>query len=252
MRYGLACVALVASTACSEAPPSVRVLSYNVNFGVAGDRDALRAIASVDADVVFLQETNPAWESALVGGLQRRYPYRWFLDPGYMPAGGMAVLSRSPIQVDELPRPDRGLFAALRVVVETRLGPIQVLHVHLRPPMSDGGNWLVGYFATGPHRLQEIEQHLARLAPDVPTMIVGDFNEEPHGSALRRCAELGYVDAISTHLGDTPTWHWRAGDETLRLQLDHVLVDQRLRARTARIVEVGRSDHWPIWVDVSR
>ena len=41
--------------------PTVTLATYNVNYGVAGDPDTRKTIAELDADVVFLQETNEAW-----------------------------------------------------------------------------------------------------------------------------------------------------------------------------------------------
>jgi endonuclease/exonuclease/phosphatase (EEP) superfamily protein YafD len=38
------------------------MLTYNVNFGGPRPDLAVEAIAEADADVVCLQETNPAWE----------------------------------------------------------------------------------------------------------------------------------------------------------------------------------------------
>jgi hypothetical protein len=39
--------------------PHVRVLSWNVNYGLAGCPQAVAAIRAAGADLVFLQETTP-------------------------------------------------------------------------------------------------------------------------------------------------------------------------------------------------
>lgn len=246
-------VGALALGACGDSPERLRILSYNVNFGLAGDIAGVRAIGNAKADLVVLQETNPAWESALIGTLGRRYPHVRFADPDGMPAGGLGVMSRFPIvALDTLPS-DGGFFFAWRIVLDTNLGRIQLLNVHLRPPTTDNGNWVVGLFSTRGDRLRELTKHLAALDPTLPTVIAGDFNEEGNGLALGRARERGYTDAIAQHAGTAPTWQWRLPTGmTLTYQLDHILYDARLTVVGARIEQTGRSDHKPIWVELER
>ncbi|MBA3453823.1 MAG: endonuclease/exonuclease/phosphatase family protein [Deltaproteobacteria bacterium] len=246
----IVCVVVLAVAACDD-PARLRLLSYNVNFGLAGDIAGVRAVGHTKADLVVLQETNPKWERALVETLGRRYPHVRFADPDGLPAGGLGVMSRFPIVALETLPSDGGFFVAWRIVVDSNLGRIQVLNVHLRPPVSDHGNWVVGLFSTRGDRLRELTQHLSRLDTTLPTVIAGDFNEQGDGLALQHASTLGYVDAISQHAGPTRTWEWRlASGLTLTYQLDHILYDARFSAVAARIEESGRSDHRPIWVDL--
>lgn len=234
-------------------PPAanqVRVMSYNVNFGIAGDAATVDAIASANPDIVFLQETNSRWQRALA---RLHYPHVRFTDPPDWPAGGMGLLSKYPVVA--LQHLDVGAqpFFAWRVVLDTKLGRIQVLNVHLRPPMSDGGSWVVGYFSTREVRLREIENHVAALDPKLPTLVVGDFNEEGDGKALSFLKERGFADAIATYVGNKRTWEWNVSSSvTLRFQLDHIMHDDHFIAVRAAIVEAGRSDHKPIWADFER
>jgi len=45
--------------------PAVRVMTYNVNYGIPGDPPTIAAMIAGRADAIFLQETTPAWEEAL-------------------------------------------------------------------------------------------------------------------------------------------------------------------------------------------
>lgn len=45
--------------------PHLTVMTYNVNFGIAGDPETIEVIRGGGADVVFLQETTEAWEASL-------------------------------------------------------------------------------------------------------------------------------------------------------------------------------------------
>ena len=55
------------------AQPALRMMTYNVNFGIPGDEPTLAAIERGDADVVFLQEINAAWERELRTRFAGRY-----------------------------------------------------------------------------------------------------------------------------------------------------------------------------------
>lgn len=235
----------------AHAPQALRVMSYNVNFGLAGDPAGADAIASASPDVVFLQETNDDWEALLVARLPG-FAFHRFGPPKRLPAGGMGVLSRYPIaSIEELDSVG-GPFFAWRVVVDAPGGPLQVLDVHLRPPMSDSGSWVVGYFSTREDREHEIAWHVSRLDPKLPTLVVGDFNEEGDGRAVTVVKDRGFTDAIAQFAGATRTWEWPVGRFMLQFQLDHLLYDDRFVARAAGIVEAGRSDHKPIWADLER
>ena len=236
----------------AKAANQMRVMSYNVNFGVAGDASTIDVIASAQPDVVFLQETNEVWQRALVARLGSVYPHQRFTHPETWPAGGMGLLSKYPVVALQHLDSVGGYFFAWRVVLDTKLGRIQVLNVHLRPPMSDGGSWVVGYWSTRSDRLREIENHIAALDPKLPTIILGDFNEEGDGRAVELLKDRGYGDALPQFVGKTRTWEWPVGSITLRFQLDHILHDAYFVPVTGAIVEGGRSDHKAIWVDFER
>jgi endonuclease/exonuclease/phosphatase family metal-dependent hydrolase len=237
-------------------PPSpsrdhLRIMTYNVNFGLEGDPAGIDAITAAAPDVVLLQETTPAWERALVVGLGSHLPHHHF-EPTTPPwaAGGMGVMSRWPIL--RIERLDGGEpFFALHVIVASSRGPLQLLGVHLRPPMSDDGSWVVGYFTTPQVRARELRAHLARLDLAMPTIVAGDFNEEAGGLAIAELRERGFASALAEYHPDAPTWHWPLGGSLrLRMQLDHVLHDERFRASAAGVVARGHSDHFPVWADL--
>ena len=122
----------------AEAPtgPTLSVLTYNVNFGMPGAEQAVAAIAEADADVVCLQETTPEWQRWIRRRLGGRYPHRRFRHwPG---AGGQAVLAKAPFKEVSYRKPKAGWFPGWIVEADTPIGAVQVLNVHLRPPLGDG------------------------------------------------------------------------------------------------------------------
>jgi endonuclease/exonuclease/phosphatase (EEP) superfamily protein YafD len=230
--------------------PTLRVLSYNVNFGIAGDPSTIAAIRAANADLVLLQETTPAWERALRAAFEADYPHMAFRESSG--AGGMAALSRRPLTPHEwLPSP-AGWFPAWRVVAETALGPVQVLALHLHPPVSDDGSYISGYFTTGETRREEVDAYLPALEPGLPTLIVGDLNEEEDGEACERLEAAGFRSALPAFAPDQPTWRWQTSLGQLTFRLDHVLHDRALAPLDAHVLDAGRSDHLPLVVTLRR
>lgn len=228
--------------------PRLRVMTYNVNYGLAGDPAAVAAIREGAADVVFLQETTPAWEEALRPALVDTYPYMEFRDgPG---AGGLAVLSRFPFDAGELLPPTHGWFPAWRVVVEAPLGPVQALLVHLHPPLDEEGGFVSAYFTTPRVREAEIRTFAEALDPRLPTLVAGDFNEGPSGRAIALLEERGFRTALPDFAPGAPTWRWQTSVGPVTATLDHVVHDARLAPVAARVLPAGRSDHFPVVVEL--
>jgi len=225
--------------------PALRVATYNVNFGLSGDAATAAAIARLDADVVLLQETTEGWERTLRPLLSARYPdMRFWHARG---AGGMGLLARVPVEAAELLPPEgQGWFPALRVVVQSDIGKAQLLSVHLRPPFSDRGGLVSGYFETPPVREAEMRRFLSALDPRLPSVVVGDFNE-PLGRAAGSALEARGMRSVWEGGVPPTTWRWRTSAGTLRQSLDHVFYDARhFDVYAARVLDLGRSDHLPV------
>lgn len=228
--------------------PALTVMTYNVNFGIAGDAATIDVIRAAGADLVLLQETNRAWERALRRDLALEYPHMRFEDPSTYVAGGMGVLSKRPILVSDSPVPSPvGWFFGWRVEVDTALGRIQVLNVHLRPPLSRPGKPLRGYFATRSDRVTEMRAFLATLKPGMPALIAGDFNEDDDGAAVDLALDRGMDNALPPFHPQATTWRWPVGSFTARTRLDHILYeDAVLHCYDAKVLYLGSSDHFPV------
>lgn len=240
---------LLAGVACTgpqlapvhEGAPALEILNWNLNYGLAGHEDALALIEDVDADVVVLQETSPDWEAALRHTLARRYRHMTFHH--CCGAGGLAVLSKHRI-VDEEVLPAVSWFPAWRGVIDTDLGRVQILDVHLRPSFDDDGSIPGGLIKTPAIRRQEMEHFVAMLDDTLPTVIAGDFNEGS-GGAVDIVKARGMASALDRAAVSTPTWRWQG--VPFRLRLDHVFFDDDALALTAAdVLEAGPSDHFPI------
>jgi endonuclease/exonuclease/phosphatase family metal-dependent hydrolase len=260
MPVALTAAALLAG--CTPAPtrqartpgpqPSLRVMTYNVNFGIVGDGPTQEAIAAGNADVVFLQETNTGWERALRATFGASHPHMAFHRRAA--AGGIGLMSRLPIRAQRLlPTEGDGWFPALLAVLDSPLGPVQALVVHLRPPVSDGGSFVAGYFTAPAIHEKEIEHFCKSLDRSLPTLVVGDFNEEEDGRAIAYLARGGcgggewqMKSALQEFVPDRPTWRWDTTFHTFERRLDHIVYDARLEPLSVDVMEAGRSDHLPV------
>ena len=224
------------------------VVTWNVNFGLAGDPQAIDALRKLDADVVLLQETTAEWDDALRAGLSDAYPFiETYPCCG---AGGLSILSKRPMHVDILP--PVSWFPAARVVVDTPIGEIEALAVHLRPPFSDSGSIVSGYVTTPSVRTKEIAAFARAHDGKQPALVVGDFNEDD-GGAVHALTDAGYVDALPRFQPSTTTWRWPVLGTEIHGRLDHVLYrPENLATLDVHVVDAGRSDHLPIVAVLTR
>jgi endonuclease/exonuclease/phosphatase (EEP) superfamily protein YafD len=241
--------------ACSQSPKKdpqhatralgeLTIATYNVNFGLAGEPKTLAAVGTTGADIVVLQETTPAWEQAIRKTWARRYPHIAFRHSAKWPAGGMAFLSRYPLSMLRISPSAVGFFFAWSAVVETPFGKLQLVNLHLKPPVSNSGSYVSGYFTTGKDRRAEMQLHARLLDPKMPTVVLGDFNEA-RGGGLSLLEKRGYRDVLAGRADNT--WRWKVGPFSLREQLDHIVYQpQRLECVETRVLERGRSDHLPV------
>lgn len=154
---GLIAFLLMTGSACDKPTRTARraageatlkVMSFNVNFG-GPDTTSIAAIANADADLVLLQETTSDWEQEIRKNLSKRYPHMAFRH--CCGAGGLAILSKDMIDKGSYFKAKEvagSWFPAWRHVVQTPLGRVQVLNLHLRPQISRGGSVIRGYFTT--------------------------------------------------------------------------------------------------------
>jgi len=232
---------------------AMRLMTYNVNYGNPDFESALDAIATTDADVVLLQEITESWKTALTRRFKKQYPHMAF-HVDRRSAGGLAVLSKTAIEANDVWTPPAGgYFPAGRLVIATAIGSVQILHVHLRPNI-DNGNWIVGYQTTPPIRRREIETYWGKIDAQLPTIVAGDFNELPTGKAVEFLASKG-LDRVVTK-GPT-TWHYEKvidgkPQSLLSMDIDHVVVDKSFTAAKAEVLAAGASDHRPVVVTLQR
>jgi hypothetical protein len=193
-----------------------------------------------------LQETTPAWEGFLRSELRREYPFAEFRNSPGRAGGGLAFLSRKRGRDVAYVPSKTGWFDGWIQSFDTSIGPVQVLNVHLRPPVSDSGGWISGYLFTGDDRVREMERFYGERKGGLPMLVVGDFNDGESSPVIDWLKEKGMADGLPQFDRKTPTWEWRTSAVTLRRRMDHIVYSPELHCCSARVIRAGASDHFPV------
>ncbi len=241
-------------TAGDAVAQSVRVATFNVNWGNRRGDQVLDSIATASADILCLQETTPQSERFLKQRLADRYPE--FHAVGHNGAYGaerFAFASRLKPRDLKFHPPRAGLFGFYGATYRLGDQDVRILNVHLTPFVIARGSGLReamgALMATEEKHRQEIEAVLAAVDQEVPTIIVGDFNSLSGFEAPRRLVAAGFVDSFAAVHADAdtqPTWRWPTRPLPLALRIDYIFHSQHFRTLSSEIIQLGGSDHFPV------
>jgi endonuclease/exonuclease/phosphatase family metal-dependent hydrolase len=241
------------STDVSTAKKTLRVMTYNIHVGVGMDKKLdLQRIADVindqHPDLVGLQEvdrgvkrTEGKDEIAELAKLtSMKYAFAHNLD--YQGGQyGVAILSRVPIGAIDHRKYENKREAERRgmIRVEVDIGgkTINFVTTHLDYQYEDG-------------RVFEAEQLLGFLSTQkAPLIVVGDFNDEPTGSAYKLMG-AGFVDAWIGSRAKGVGLSYPADQPVKRIDYIFTRKSDRIRARKAWVVNTLASDHLPVVADL--
>lgn len=211
-----------------------------VNIGWWNDRDAEAVAAdllALPAEVLVLIEiparvleriTARLGEDRVLAALPGMRSYR-----------NVAIACRQePLESRVIFDPEDG-SPILSVTIATADGPLAVLAVHPKAPIS--GPSLKAWRAT----LDALAEHVA--SSPVPVVALGDFNSTPGHPQWRRLRHAGLRPAPGPA---GPTWPRTWGPAGL--PLDRILVGPGLASGVPRTVVLPGSDHLGLVVDVAR
>jgi endonuclease/exonuclease/phosphatase family metal-dependent hydrolase len=223
------------------------IATYNLNNDNAADPRTLEAIGMATADVICLQEITELWQMSIESRYAGSYPYRMFkIDEGGG-AAGLGILSRFPIRDGGWHAGPNGWHPAWHYLIDTPNGTFKILNAHLRMATGQHGNAIQSYLRSRADHDFEIRLFMSQSTDSVPTLVVGDFNEGPNGSAVRYLEKVGFQNALPLYHPGEPTW--RYGRWTLAQftqELDHILFDGSFEPVDAWVVNAGASDHLPV------
>lgn len=211
------------------------VLTWNLELGARAASGSVAGITEIDADLVALQELDPAAAAAIEADpvLRTRYPYR-ILEP-QPGVEGMGVLAKLPLILGES-RADPMLIRAGLLLPDGRR--LEVVDVHpYGPGITMASGWPVGLDTRARDaRLRVIREVLDGVDDRAALLVAGDLNTTPTEPAFAVVAD-GLADAHAS-VGLGPGFTWRPGSlETLGvglLRIDHVLTGEWLTPLAVR------------------
>lgn len=232
----------------SNPPPSagsatVTVMTANL---LRGEADVLQLLAEAserDADLLAVQEvTDEALALLEQGGVEELFPYRAG-ETGNDITGTM-VLSRTPV-ADVVPLATR--MTSFTATVELDGAPWAVAVVHPAPPLGSADTW----------RREHAVVLEAVRAVDAD-LVLGDFNAAPDHEPMLALADAGWRDVAElANEGWQPTWPADGVEPVSDLpsprlvQIDHVLVGERIAAVGSARVELAGTDHATVVAEVA-
>ncbi len=237
---------------------SIKVVTINILFDLRDwprRRDLLvQGLAAEQADLIGIQEVklpenNAAWLAEQLG-----FPYVQLVPYGpndvpSLPNYGSAILSRHPFQQEAiLDLQSQGRFAQ-RVQVEIAGQPLIFCNGHYF--------WYPGPAPGRQAQIARLLAWLAELPPELPQVVVGDFNGEPQTPAIAQMRQA-FTSAYAAHHGCEPDYtcptplarrNWRKVvrqvwldlfyNRTLRSwrgTLDYIFVSPTLSVRDCRLI----------------
>jgi endonuclease/exonuclease/phosphatase family metal-dependent hydrolase len=218
------------------------VATFNVLDEKATDPGTVAAIEAIHVDILALQEVTPELEAILRVSLKDRYPYMTFHSSD---AAGIAVLSAFPMVEKKFMPLTNGWHPALQVSVQTPAGSLEILEVHLHAPEGKLIKAVQSMAETPQDHRNEIATFTAECDKP-PMLILGDFNEDTTGAAVRWLEDRGFVNALPLYHPGQFTWKGSSVGGQFQGTLDHIMFTTQLIPLDAHIAENGASDHIPV------
>ena len=223
------------------------IATYNLNNDDGANPRTLDAIRMVDADVICFQEITDLWRMSIESRYASSYPHRLFKIDDGGGAAGLGIVSRFPIRDGGWHAGPYGWHPAWHYLIETPNGTFKILNTHLRMATGQHGNAIQSYLRTRADHELEIRLFMSQNEDAAPTIVVGDFNEGPNGSAVRYLEEMGFQNVLPLFHPGEPTWRYgRWAVAQFTQELDHILFDGSFEPIDASVLRAGASDHFPV------
>lgn len=237
--------------AATAEPRSLRVVTYNIQFGKGGLDNVIDTLRRLDADLIGLEEIDRGTRRANgVDQLQvvadALHLHRGYAGHDRMPEGptGVALLSRWPI-VNVKRHVGPGRLAVLEADVRAPEQTIHVVVVHLFP--TDPFEPAERRKRHDDYRLREASEVVRLLdGARTPTLVLGDFNDDT-GSPPYLLFSRTLRDACSGKALDKT---WPASFPLTRI--DYVWLSQHFDVARCDAVSSRASDHRPVLVELRR
>ncbi len=230
----------------SAPPGTIRVLTYNIFIANPDLAKTAESILKEEPDVAILQEVTREQFPILAAYLTTRLPYSFL--PESPQHNVVALFSRLPLR-DLSYEPSRdGLNGFVFAQLDWNDRPLQLAGIHLDPIRA----WTCAYKLTLPFQLlhqgavhqSELEQVFARLRPQTPTIIAGDFNSYASDAGTKFLEHRGFMDSLGAVCAEAaPTHHFNVLGLPFGGRIDFIFHDGSFRTVEGHIAPGEPSDH---------
>ncbi|TWU02634.1 endonuclease/exonuclease/phosphatase family protein [Stieleria varia] len=251
MRTPSALLFIVLTLATDASAESIRVATYNLNWGNRRGDQVLDAIRTADPDLVCFQETTVQSERFLREHLVATYPHFHSVGHDGRYAGErFAFASKTELSDLKFTPPSAGLFGFYSAQLNRSGKAVHLVNVHLTPFQINRGSGLrdamKALSTTEKKHVLEIERIVETIDSDQPTIVLGDFNSISTFEAPKLLAEKGLVDAYAANHDEAdthPTWSWPTQPLPLLLRIDYIFHSRHFRSIDSKIIHREGSDH---------
>ncbi|WP_372896543.1 endonuclease/exonuclease/phosphatase family protein [Stieleria sp.] len=248
---------MLASDASAE---SVRIATYNLNWGNRRGDQVLEAIRTADPDLICFQETTVQSERFLRNRLATTHRYFHAAGhDGHYAGERFAFASKIELTDVTFIPPSEGLFGFYSANLNLSGTPVRIVNVHLSPfQMKRGGgirDAMAALATTETKHAAEIDAIVETIDCQRPTIVVGDFNSISTFIAPKRLAGLGMIDAYASVHDDADahsTWSWPTRPLPLALRIDYIFHTPHFTTTESKIVRRDGSDHALVVAELRR
>lgn len=242
----------------------IKILSANVKFNNDDTEDLLKLIKNEDPDVIYLQELNQKWISA-IHPLNKFYPFNFIEDPGN--EFGIAILSKTKLANKEIFNASEFKTPGLKATTIFDGQTIELITIHPNPPISEE------LFESRNLIFEKVSEVINQS--EYPVVVGGDFNTTMWSPAYKKL--LRTSDLKNTRIGNRVggTWpmgkanyqnfiniksgekkgtdlipRWVVEDHPIKLPIDHILVSKEIIVKNMTVGPNIGSDHLPIITEI--
>lgn len=243
---------LVAATLAAD--PSLKFMAFNVLYKGADDAASIAAIEKYAPDVLCLSELTPAFIRAFdASPLAKLYAARRF-EPT-LGTWGIGIASKFPIQSSTHFSVPPLKLPAVEAVLNVRGRAVNATCVHLNPPAgkhraTDG--LLTTLSKNDAVRKKQADFLVAHFGKTSPLVLLGDFNEQLGGEAMKTFERSGLTSSCAGH-DNTRCGATFPGPAVPKMpavfQIDHILGRGVCFSRGA-VLRAGGSDHYPVTAEL--
>ena len=231
--------------AASNTTNQMRILSFNISPLNNHYNEVINSVRNNRPDIALFIEVNQATVEKLKIGLKDTLPYS-FRSPG----GGLAILSRLPIQDAKGDNFNGQGNHNLIATIEVDKQPIKLIGTHPLVPVTRKN------FHSRNRQLAALSNYIKEL--NEPVILVGDFNLTPWSPYYRWLIAKSKLHNTRLGFGILPSWprpatHVRLASwliPLMNIPIDHCLVSKHFSVARIHTGASANSDHASLITDL--